>query len=97
VIGEAFDTAVTLGLALLAWIALLSAVVVAALYTVVAVACCAVRATVRGAKASRAALSVALRASSPSEALRELHDAPGASQAPSRPAPAWAQPDKDAA
>lgn len=95
-IAEAIDALFTLGWALLVWILLLSAVGTLAVWTVGYGMWRVGRATVRGVKASRAALSCRLPASSPAEALRELHDAPEAPQTPSRPSPSWAR-DKDAA
>ena len=95
-IAEAVDTLWTLGWAYLAWIVIVAAVATGALWTGLWLAWCAGRTTARGVKAARAALSRRLPASKPSNALRELHAAPGASEAPSRPSPSWAR-TKDAA
>lgn len=96
-IADAVDTAITLGWALAAWIVLTAAVGTLALWTVVVTVWWTVRASVRAARPSCARLSARLRASTPLQALPEVRDAHRGSQGPSRPSPAWAQPDEDAA
>ena len=102
VIGEAFDTAVTLGLALRAWIALTAATVTLALVSLCVAVVWVCEGVWRGVAAAAAAmgarnaLSASLAASSPSEAPELLPHPPGASQARSaHSAPAWARTDKD--
>ena len=77
-IGEAVDTAFTLGWALAAWIILTAGVVVLALYAVVAIVAAPVQ-------AARGALSGAVAAS---RALRALGEQPERYRPPQR--PAWA-------
>jgi hypothetical protein len=97
VIGEAFDTAVTLGWALLVWVLLLGVFGSLAVYAAVVGVWCACRAVARGVAAvsaamrARSALSASLAASSPSEAPDLLPHPPDASQAHTgRRAPSWA-------
>lgn len=94
-IAEAVDTVITLGWALRVWILLCAATATLGLYAVAVAVWCAVQATMRGVKASRALLYASLVASTPPKVVRELRDAPRASQAPSRPGPSWARTDKE--
>lgn len=89
-IAEAVDAAIAVGWALLVWVALLAVAATAALYTLVVAAACAVLAVRRGVMA---ALSL-VQHSSGGELVC---DAPEAVQTPSRPAPAWARTDEEAA
>jgi hypothetical protein len=88
VIAEAIDTAVTLGWALAAWIAVIAAVTSIVLLAGTAVGMWAVRGAWR-------MLRGPVRASKGLRAVREPHGAQKPSGA--RTAPAWAQPDKEAA
>ncbi|MCX4703900.1 hypothetical protein [Streptomyces sp. NBC_01373] len=96
-IAEAVDTVVTLGWALLAWIALMAVAVGLALYAVAVAVWAVTRATVTAARASCAWLSWRLAAESPSQAPPVGPIAPEASQPPSRPAPHWAHTDTEEA
>ena len=89
-IAEAIDTAYTIGTALLAWIAVAAAVVTVALVTAVLTGAWAWRTAWRGVTA---AMSLVQHSSAP-ELPHEPHSAP---QALSRPAPAWADTNKEAA
>lgn len=93
-IADAVDTVCTLGVALLAWIAVTVLAATLALHAVVAVVWWAGRATVRGVKAARAwlyaRLSHELPPGGPSVAtMPERRSEPHA--------PSWARTDKDAA
>lgn len=87
-IGEAIDTALTLGWALAAWIALMSAAAALALYALLTIAWWACRTAWRGVTGARSAVQHL-------KAVRE----PQSPQRPARArtAPTWAQPDKEAA
>lgn len=94
-IGEAVDTVITLGWALLAWIAVLAAVASVVLLAGTAVGAWAVRGLWRtsrtaGARARRSA--PVSRPETLSRATRDTGTLPSASQAPSRPAPTWSRP-----
>lgn len=89
-IADAVDAAVSVGWALLVWVLLLAAFATAALYTLVVTVVCAVLAVRRGVVA---VLSL-VQHSSGGEVAR---DVPEAADARSRPAPAWARTDKEAA
>lgn len=83
-IAEAVDAAIAVGWALLVWIALLAVFATAALYTLVAAVVCAVLAVRRGV----VAVMSLVRHSSGGEAVGA---APGAADACTHPAPAWAR------
>jgi hypothetical protein len=101
VIADVVDTVCTLGVALLAWIALVVLAATLALHAVVAVVWWVGRATVRGVKAACAWLYGHESASNPRKAVREGPGPREASQAPSGAShhhgPSWARTDKDAA
>jgi hypothetical protein len=88
VIGEAVDTALTLGWALAVWIVLLAAVGTLAGWTVVVTVAWACRGLWRG-------VVGVLALAQHSEAPASLPEPPVAPQAPSR--PSWARTDKEAA
>lgn len=92
-IAEALDTLITLGWAALAWLLVLSAACALVLTTITA----ALLTLGRAVKAVCVRLRDRHGASGGPEALPELQSAHAASEAPSRPAPAWAHTDKEAA
>ena len=99
-IGEAVDTAVTLGWALLAWIVLTAVAVGLGLYAVVVAVWAVGLAVWRTACAVSPARKPQAPVSRPQPAScgsRGAGTPPGASQAPSRPSPSWARTDEEAA
>jgi hypothetical protein len=90
VIAEAIDAAVSVGWALLVWVVLMAVAATCALYTLVVAAVCAVLAARRGVVA---VLSLVQHSSGP----EVVWDAPEAVQTPSRPVPAWARTEEEAA
>lgn len=96
-IAEAIDAAVTVIRALAVWIVLAAVVLTAALFAVVAAGWAVWRATVAAVKAVCAWLSWRSVAELPPQAPPEGAPAPEAVQTRSRPAPAWARTDKEAA
>jgi hypothetical protein len=97
VIAEAIDAADSVIRALLVWIVLAAAVLTAALFAVVVAGWAVWRTTVAAVKAARAWLSWRPAAEVPPHAPPEDAPAPGVAQARTRPAPAWARTDKEAA
>ena len=96
-IGEAIDTALTLGWALAVWIVLTSAAAALALYTVLVTAWCLVRVTVTAAMGARRLLRGRVSASQTLRAIPEPRAPHAASDARTGPqAPSWAHTDKDA-
>jgi hypothetical protein len=96
VIADAVDTAITLGWALAAWIVLTAAAGCAAVYAGVVAAWWAGR-TVWTAIGPRRALAARVSDEQPSRDPRPPEPAERRTQPPTRPAPAWAQPEQDAA
>jgi hypothetical protein len=98
VIGEVFDTLLTLGWALAVWITVLAVVVTCVVYGVIAVVVLTVHTTAKTATRAWRLLYGRLPASNPPKAVPEPRDTPRGSQTPSRPAPTRAQHDhKEAA
>jgi hypothetical protein len=97
VIPEAIAAAESVIRALLLWIVVAAVFATAALYAVVVAGWAVWRATVAAVKAACAWLSWRLPSEVPPHAPPEGAPAPEAVQARTRPAPAWARPDKDAA
>ena len=96
-IHEAIGAAESVIRALLVWIVLAAAVLTAVGFAVVAAGWAVWRATVAAVRAVRAWLSWRLPPEVPPQALPEGAPAPGVAQARSRPAPAWARTDEEAA
>ncbi len=93
---EAVDTLLTLCRALTVWIVLLSVVATCAVYTVVTAVAWMGRGVWRCGVAVAGLRKRQTGACGPRTVPQDSRDAgttPGASQAPSRPAPRWAQPD----
>jgi hypothetical protein len=97
VIHEAIAAAESVIRALLLWIALAAAVSTAALFAVVVAGWAVWRATVAAVRAVCAWLSWRLAAEVPPHVPSEGAPAPGVAQARTRPAPAWARTDEEAA
>ena len=94
---EAVDTAFTIARALLAWLAILAAVITIALFTTVLTGAWAWRTVAGSVKAACAWLSWRQTGSEVPEVDGEGPGAPGPSSARTdRPAPAWADTNKDA-
>jgi hypothetical protein len=97
---EAVDTLLTLCRALTVWIVLLSVVATCAVYTVVTAVAWMWRGVWRCGAAVAGLRKRQAGACGPRPVSQDSRDAgtpPGASQAPSRPVPCWAQPDEEAA
>ena len=94
----AIDTAFTIARALLAWLAILAAVLTVALFTTVLTGAWAWQTVAASVKTARAWLSWRQAGSETPEADREGPDAPEPSSAHTEPqAPSWARTDKEAA
>lgn len=96
-IHEAIDAAESVIRALLLWIVLAAVAATAALYAVLVAGWAAWRATVAAVRATCAWLSWRLVAELPACAPPEGAPAPGVAHARTRPAPAWARTDEEAA